>query len=263
MILAKKGVLSVPDDYWGIMLLETAYTIVAVLFHGWLQTIVEELDHENQYGFRPQCGCRDAVHTVKMVMKKGQEHGQETWILFIDLVKAFDRVPHKLLWVILKKFSVPPKLINLLRSLHGRVEVKFSVNDITLSIFSIIGVKQGDILGPILFLFYIAAIMITWREVYERPLWIFRARMDFKLTGRKSSARGENIPVDDPEYADDTAILITTRKSLVECIPEIITHFKHFGADIHVGDADNKSKLEILLVAKPNCMYVVHDTYDN
>ena len=53
-------------------------------------------------------------------MKKRREHSLESWILFLDLVKAFDRVPRELLWSILGKLGVPPKLIQLLKSLHSQ-----------------------------------------------------------------------------------------------------------------------------------------------
>ena len=50
----------------------------------------------------------------------------------------------------LMKFGVPPKLIDVLRDLH-QVDVNFSVSGAEASINSIIGVKQGDVLGPVLF----------------------------------------------------------------------------------------------------------------
>ena len=67
----------------------------------------------------------------------------------MDLVKAFDRVPRELLWKILLKFGVPEKIVNLLKCLHKRVTVKFTVDGVTHELSSIIGVKQGDILGPV------------------------------------------------------------------------------------------------------------------
>ena len=64
-ILAKKGDLSLPGNYRGIMLLECAYKIISILLLNRLQPIAEKLDHKQQCGFRPGRGCTDAVYTVK------------------------------------------------------------------------------------------------------------------------------------------------------------------------------------------------------
>ena len=53
-ILPKKGDLSKPTNYRGIMLLETVYKIVAKIVHTRLQPFVESLDHENHTVFHGQ-----------------------------------------------------------------------------------------------------------------------------------------------------------------------------------------------------------------
>ena len=203
------------------MLLETAYKIVAVILNKRLQIIEEGLAelHENQCGFRTERGCTDANFIVKMATKKRREHGLESWILFLDLVKAFDRVPRELLWSILEKVGVPPKLVRLLQALHQRFFVKFSVNDILHQIPNIIGVKQGDILGPRLFNLFMFAVMQTWHATDTRQLCIFYSKPDSILTGRSYRARGgEVFSLPDSQYADDTAALFTSRESLENTI---------------------------------------------
>ena len=203
------------------------------------------------------------MFTVKLALKKRREHGLESWVLFIDLIKAFDRVPRELLWEILLKFGVPPKLVRLLKSLHAHVEVKFTVNDITNTVECIIGVKQGDILGPILFTFFLAAIMLTWRAEFDRPLCLFRSNADFVMTGRRSDANGNDFPVADSEYADDTAVLFTSRADVVELTPLMVKHFARFGMGIHVGTERKASKSEVLFVAAPSHTYADPETLDD
>ena len=263
-VLPKSGDLSLPGNYRGIMLLETAYKIIAIILHTRLLPIQENLDIESQCGFRPQRSCSDAVFTVKLAIKKRREHGLETWVLFLDLVKAFDRVPRELLWKILEKFGVQSKLIMLLKSLHAHVEVKFSVNDVTQTIECTIGVKQGDILGPILFTFFLTAVMITWNAAYNRPLCLFHTKDDYVLTGRSWRARGGmEFPLTDSEYADDTAVFFTSRESVVEGVPLMIAHFARFGMEIHAGNTTKMSKSEILFVSAPTSMYEDPVTFDN
>ena len=197
-------------------------------------------------------------------MKKRREHSLESWILFLDLVKAFDRVPRELLWSILGKLGIPPKLVQLLKSLHNRFTVKFSVNDIVHEILNIIGVKQGDILGPRLFNLFMFAVMLAWHIIDNRPLCIFYTKPDFILNGRSYRARGgQEFNLPDSQYADDTAVLFTTRKSLEEHVPLLIGHFAKFGLEIHVGKPGKDSKTEILFVPAPAKTYSEPETFDN
>ena len=265
-ILPKKGDLSLPGNYRGIMLLETAYKIVSILLLNRLRPISESLDHEQQCGFRPGRGCNDAVFTVKMAMKKRREHSKETWILFLDLVKAFDRVPRELLWQLLEKFGVPPKLVRLLKALHKDVLVKFEVEGLEHEVNCTIGVKQGDILGPVLFIIYMAGVMSDWRNITDCPAIVFLSKPDNVITGRRPTAKGIPFELNDSEYADDTAVLFDSRQSAVEYCPLLINHFRQYGMEIHTGDVrepEKKSKTEILFVAAPPSTYKDPTTFDN
>ena len=265
IVLPKKGDLSQPKNYRGIMLLEIAYKVLAIIIQDRLSPIVEQLDHEQQCGFRPNRGCVDAIFTIKSALRKRREHGLESWVLFLDLVKAFDRVPRKLLWEILIKFGVPMKLVSLLKALHNDFNVKFSIDGVDKSIKNTIGVKQGDILGPILFVFFICAVMITWRAKLNINPCIFRSKNDDKMTGRRYTARGEEFPLLDSEYADDTAVLFDNRNHLVEGIVSIVEHFDRFGTEIHTGvlEPRENSKTEVLFCSKPSSFYNTPDTFDD
>ena len=285
------------------MLLEVAYKIVANVVHMRLQVVLESrdhVDHEPQCGFRTGRGTCDASFTIKQLVKKRREHGQETWILFLDLVKAFDRVPRDsqqkppiekekaaeaasdvnigMLWRVLLKYGVPPKLVRVLIAMHETVNVKFDVDGVTKSLLAIIGVKQGDLLGPELFDFYIAAIMETWRSTHEYELCMFRTAPDFKMTGRRSNAAGETFAVADSEYADDTGMPFCSRRAVEEQTPQVMQHFLDWGMEIHAGICDplvssglldpsalaptKGSKSEVLFCSKPLHLYTDPLTYD-
>ena len=265
-VLPKKGDLSLPGNYRGIMLLEAAYKIVTILLLNRLRPIAESLDHEQQCGFRTGRGCNDAVFTVKMAMKKRREHSLETWILFLDLVKAFDRVPRALLWELLGKFGVPHKLIRLLKALHQDVVAKFEVEGVVHEVKCSIGVKQGDILGPVLFIIFIAGIMMAWKKTTTCPPVLFLTRFDNILIGRNHKEEGDEFELNDSQYADDTAVVFDSRKSTETYCPPLVEHFKDYGMEIHVGDErcpEKKSKTECLFVAAPPSAYNDPSSYDN
>ena len=131
------------------MLLEVLYKVVANILKARLTPIQESLEHESQCGFCPGRGCSDASCSLRMAIKKRREHGLETWVLLLDLVKAFGRVARTLLWQVMRKFGVLEKLVRLLEAPHEHVNaVHLEVEEATVILKSIIGVKQGDLLGP-------------------------------------------------------------------------------------------------------------------
>ena len=66
------------------------------------------------------------------------------------------RIACELLCELLGKFGVPPKLVLLLKVLHQDVTVKFEIAGIVHEVRCIIGVKQENILGPFLFIIFMA-----------------------------------------------------------------------------------------------------------
>jgi len=142
--------------------------------------------------------------------------------------------------------------MNLLRAIHKDVIVKFEVEGYIHEVNCSIGVKQGDVLGPVLFTIFMVGVMSSWRRISDQPQCIFLTREDSVMTGRKTSEVGETFALDDSEYADDTAALFVSRNALAKYSPLLVKHFAKFGLEVHVGDIrkpKKKSKTEVLFVA--------------
>ncbi|WP_423825321.1 reverse transcriptase domain-containing protein, partial [Salmonella enterica] len=61
----------------------------------------------NQCGFVSGKSTIDAIHTVRLLMERYRDMKTDLHIVFIDLEKAFDRVPRKLIWQALRDHNVP------------------------------------------------------------------------------------------------------------------------------------------------------------
>jgi hypothetical protein len=80
------------------------------------------------------------------------------WALFIDLVKAFDTANHDLLFRLLLKYGVPDHLVNVVQQLYHDMEIKLKVSkEERTTPYSVLGVKQGDNMALVLFLFLMQA----------------------------------------------------------------------------------------------------------
>ena len=52
------------------MLLEIAHKVLVIIIQDRLSPIVEQLDHEQQCGFRPNRECVDGIFTIKSAFQK-------------------------------------------------------------------------------------------------------------------------------------------------------------------------------------------------
>ena len=51
----------------------------------------------NQCGFVKGCGTTDAIHAARLLLEKHREKNKSIHMVFLDLEKAFNWVPHELI----------------------------------------------------------------------------------------------------------------------------------------------------------------------
>ena len=50
-----------------------------------------------QFGFMPECGTADAIFVLRQIQEKNIGENRNLYFAFVDLEKAFDRVPTNVL----------------------------------------------------------------------------------------------------------------------------------------------------------------------
>jgi hypothetical protein len=70
-----------------------------------MQDVLNECGLETQAGFTPDRGTTDSLFSLLLALQKRKEHNLDTFVLFIDLVKAFDSVPRDALFAVLRRFG--------------------------------------------------------------------------------------------------------------------------------------------------------------
>src|SRR2546425_8755079 len=76
---------------------------------------------EMQFGFCPGKGTTDAIFIVRQVQEKFLGKQKEMWMAFVDLEKAFDRVPREVLWWALRHVGAEERMVNVIKSLYEGV----------------------------------------------------------------------------------------------------------------------------------------------
>ena len=84
---------------------------------------------EKQCGFRPQRSTTDMMFVVRRLEELGRTTNTSLEICFIDLAKAYDTVDHVLLWEVLVRFGVPPRMIKVIRMFHNGIRTRVQLDD--------------------------------------------------------------------------------------------------------------------------------------
>ena len=111
---------------------------------------------EEQFGFRKKLSCEDALNTLVDQWRFNLDDNLDVLAIFLDLKKAFDTIDHDLLLVKLQYYNVNENARNLIKDYlfnrHFYVKVENSLGE---KGSSKIGIPQGSILGPLMFIIYI------------------------------------------------------------------------------------------------------------
>ena len=91
-------------SYRGIKLLEHAMKVLERVIETRVRKIVK-ID-SMQFGFVAGRSTTDAIFIVRQLQEKYLAKNKELWMAFVDLEKAFDRVPRQVVWWALKYLSV-------------------------------------------------------------------------------------------------------------------------------------------------------------
>lgn len=148
----KKGDTQDCNNYRGISLLNVTYKILSNCILSRIKGSTEEIIGNYQGDFRMGRSTIDQIFILRQVFQKAWKYDKELNVLFIDFQKAYDCIHRESEIKILKDFQFPNKLINLIMISIMETKVKVRVGDmISDPVLVKFGLRQGDVLSPILF----------------------------------------------------------------------------------------------------------------
>ncbi|KAK3569880.1 hypothetical protein QTP86_006752 [Hemibagrus guttatus] len=153
--LFKKGDRRVCSNYRGITLLSLPGKVYSRVLERRVRPLVEPWIQEEQCGFRPSCGTLDQPYTLHRVLEGSWEFAQTVHMCFVDLEKAFDRVPRGILWEVLWEYGVRGPLLRAVRSLYNWSRSLVRIAICKSDLFPVhVGLRQGCPLSPVLFIVF-------------------------------------------------------------------------------------------------------------
>ena len=138
----------------------SCYGAVKILEHG-MKVVERVLDKRlcriayvdnMQVCFVRERGRIDAVFILRRLQEEYHIKGKRLYMCFVDLEKAFDRVPRKVLVWAMRKKRIPEVLVRSVMSLYEGARMRVRVDsELSEKCEVEVGMYQGSVLSPFLF----------------------------------------------------------------------------------------------------------------
>ena len=153
-----KGAVDDRDNYRGISVLPPIAKVFERIVANQITCYFENnsLFSDVQHGFRTNHSCETALQSILDTWKKSIDDHEVVLSLFIDFKKAFDLINPDLLFHKMVHYGFNNNALAFIMAyFSNRKQVTIVDTEQSLSCDLSIGVPQGSVLGPLLFLVYI------------------------------------------------------------------------------------------------------------
>ena len=164
----KSGSRSLPVNYRPVSLTCIACKILERVIVKRMQKHLESnsLLQSGQHGFRPKRSCTTNLLVARESWAEARSNGKDVDVIYIDLSKAFDKVPHQRLLQKLAAYGIAGNTLRWTADfLTGRT-FKVGVDSVTPEPKLVnSGVPQGSVLGPTLYLIYVIDLLANMERL--------------------------------------------------------------------------------------------------
>ena len=157
-----KGSVTYCNNYRGISLLSQIGKLLTKVVDRRASEYIEEIGFlpEAQCGFRKERGTVDMLFVTRVLTETAHNYDKPMSQVFVDLKKAYDSVNRELMWWILERIGMPPKIVAVIMGLHKGMRARMRVDGKVGEWFEVVlGLRQGCVIAPLLFNIFFACVV--------------------------------------------------------------------------------------------------------
>ncbi|KAK3516553.1 hypothetical protein QTP70_022057 [Hemibagrus guttatus] len=233
-IFKNKGDVQSCSNYRGIKLMSHTMKVWERVVEARLRKVVEIC--EQQYGFMPRKSTTDAIFALRILMEKYRDGQRELHCVFVDLEKAYDRVPREELWYCMRKSGVAEKYVRVVQDMYerSRTVVRCAVGQ-TEEFKVEVGLHQGSALSPFLFAIVwtscqrsesreqVEENLERWRFALERRgMKVSRSKTEYMCVNEREGSGTVRLQGEEVKKVQELKYLGSTVQSNGECGKEVV-----------------------------------------
>ena len=216
----KKGSPSSPDNYRGITISSCMGKLFGIILNKRLTQYCNDhnIIDERQAGFKKGSRTSDNMFIIRTLHEKYcQRDNKKLYSCFIDFKKAFDSIWHSALFLKLQKLGIGGPFYNIIKDMYKSNTASVKCGQTLSETFRIQkGVKQGDILSPLLFNIFINDLIPLLNDPENDPPSLLTKDVGCLL------------------YADDLVILSTSKEGLQKSLDKLNQYCTKWKLEINV-----------------------------
>ena len=257
-IYKKKGNKNDPNNYRGITLISCLAKFFTIILNNRLKVVAKWVITNIQAGFQQGYSTLDHVFTLMCIMLLYKKYKKNLFIAFIDYQKAFDTIWRAGLWSKLMREGIGGKFLNVIKDMYNKSKSCVLQNGKMSGYFSsFAGVRQGEILSPLLFAFYIN----------DLENFLKSKNITSLSTLKDISHDVSNLLETDLQlylelltlfYADDTILMSETASGLQQALDELLIYCKNWKLAVN----QDKTKIICILNEKKSKISNLNFFYD-
>ena len=240
----KKGDLSDANNFRGITLTSIFSKLYSHILDNRLRSWTEEnnIINENQFGFRENKSTIDCLYILQAIVNRQLNKKKKIYCTFVDFKKAFDLVYRNGIWFKLCNNGASVKIVSAIKAIYNSVKVCVrSMGKVSECFDSLVGVKQGEPLSPLLFIIFL-------NDMAEE--------LDTNLNFENDSEFIDHFQKFILLFADDTLLLAESHAELQNMLNKLHIYCKKWNITVN---ADKTKVMLFTLSTRPEQFDVYYD----